>query len=207
MRFHDLGHGVGGVPQNSVSELHEHESEQRGLPQPVEPSGRMTDPDSLNLDAVQMARWQVIDAETLKRVLDRSGYRVTAPRLRVIEALAGAADHFSSEDLHLAVPGVGRATIFRTLNLLLELDIICQIVIDDGTFAYRVSAAGHHHHLICRDCAEVNDFHVEELEDLLQRLQLQNTFQMESHRLEVYGRCARCEKKSRKQGPEARPKR
>lgn len=142
----------------------------------------------------------MIDAETLKRVLDRAGHRVTAPRLRVIEALAGAADHFSSEDLRLAVPGVGRATIFRTLNLLLELDIICQIVIDDGTFAYRVSAEGHHHHLICRDCAEVTDFHVEELEDLLQRLQLQNTFQMESHRLEVYGRCARCVKKSPKPG-------
>ena len=53
---------------------------------------------------------------------------------------------------------VGRATVFRTIKLLLDLNILCRILLDDGTLHYRVSTRGHHHHLVCRECGRVEDF-------------------------------------------------
>ena len=121
-----------------------------------------------------------------------AGHRVTAPRRRLLSAVAGLGDQFTAEELAAAAPGVGRATVFRTLRLMLDLGIVCQVVLDDGALHYRLTSGGHHHHISCSHCGAVIDFATCDIDDLLGELSRRTGYAIEAHRLEIYGRCAAC---------------
>lgn len=121
-----------------------------------------------------------------------SGYRLTRPRRSLLSAMGELGDHFTAEGLVAATPGVGRATVFRTLRLLQDIGSLCQVVLDDGTLEYRITSGGHHHHVVCSQCSAVTDFAACDIDDLLTDLARQTGYDIQSHRLEVYGRCARC---------------
>jgi len=131
-------------------------------------------------------------SDSLERGLVRGGHRLTAPRRHVLEAMERLGDHFTAEQVVVASRGVGRATVFRTLRLTQELGLVCQVVLDDGAVAYRLTSGGHHHHVVCSDCGNVSDFSSHDIEDLLEELGRRTGFAIESHRLELYGRCVRC---------------
>ena len=124
--------------------------------------------------------------------LEDTGYRVTAPRLKVLAEIADAGDQFSAEEIAARLRGVGRATVFRTLKLLVELDVLCRVLSGDGTLRYRWSYSGHHHHLVCAECGAVEDFTVCDVTELVRELTSVKNFTVEGHWLEVYGRCMRC---------------
>ena len=132
------------------------------------------------------------DLESVIDALERKGHRVTASRLAVVAAALATRGHFTAEDLVRQTRGVGRATVFRTLRLLLEEDVICRIRLDDASLRYRVTSRhGHHHHLVCTSCGEVSDF-TDCADDLMRELGRRTDFQIEGHWLEVYGRCSKC---------------
>jgi Fur family ferric uptake transcriptional regulator len=87
---------------------------------------------------------------------------------------------------------VGRATVFRTMKILLDLNIVCRVLLDDGALHYRLSTRGHHHHLVCRDCGRVEDFTKCDVNTLVQELAKATNYEIEAHWLEVYGRCQSC---------------
>jgi Fe2+ or Zn2+ uptake regulation protein len=89
-------------------------------------------------------------------------------------------------------PRIGRATVFRTLKLLVELDIFCRVLLDDGELHYRWSRRGHHHHLVCTDCGAVDDFTACVVSGLVEEQTRRTNFTVEGHWLEVYGRCGAC---------------
>jgi len=126
--------------------------------------------------------------------LEERGHRLTPPRLAVLAEVANAGDQFSAEEIlqRLRGRGIGRATIFRALKLLVELDILCRVLLDDGTLRYRWSRRGHHHHLVCTDCGAIQDFTACDVTDLVQGLTDRLNFAVEGHWLEVYGRCTAC---------------
>jgi Fur family ferric uptake transcriptional regulator len=126
------------------------------------------------------------------QTLENAGYRVTAPRLKVLAEIADAGDQFSAEEVAARLRGVGRATVFRTLKLLVELGVLCRVLLDDATLRYRWSQRGHHHHLVCAECGAVEDFTVCDVTDLLREFTRLKNFTVEGHWLEIYGRCARC---------------
>jgi Fur family ferric uptake transcriptional regulator len=126
------------------------------------------------------------------QTLENAGYRVTAPRLKVLAEIADAGDQFSAEEIAARLRGVGRATVFRTLKLLVELGVLCRVLLDDGTLRYRWSQRGHHHHLVCAECGAVEDFTVCDVTDLVREFTRLKNFTVEGHWLEIYGRCARC---------------
>lgn len=128
----------------------------------------------------------------LERQLARSGFRLTAPRRAVLEAIERLGDHFTADAIVSAAPQVGRATVFRTLRLMQELDAICQVVLEDNTLAYRLGSGGHHHHIVCSECSTVRDFAACDVQDLLEELARRTGYEIDAHRLEVYGRCASC---------------
>jgi Fe2+ or Zn2+ uptake regulation protein len=129
--------------------------------------------------------------ETLDR-LESTGHRMTASRIAVVAAALGTRGQFTAEDVVRQVRGVGRATVFRTLRLLLDEGVICRILQDDTSLRYRVtSRAGHHHHLVCTACGEVSDF-TDCADDLMRELARRTDYQVEGHWLEVYGRCPKC---------------
>jgi Fur family ferric uptake transcriptional regulator len=124
--------------------------------------------------------------------LELRGHRMTGSRRRVLEALVTAPAHFTVDDvLHLA-RGVGRATVFRTMKLLQDLNVVCRVLMEDGSLHYRLSTRGHHHHLVCRSCGRVEDFSTCDVSSLVRDLTRSTEYEIEGHWLEVYGRCASC---------------
>ena len=124
--------------------------------------------------------------------LELRGHRITGSRRRVLDALLAAPAHFTVDDVLRLAPGVGRATVFRTMKLLLDLNAVCRVLMEDGSLHYRLSARGHHHHLVCRSCGRVEDFSTCDVSSLVDQLASSMDYQIEGHWLEVYGRCASC---------------
>jgi Fur family ferric uptake transcriptional regulator len=124
--------------------------------------------------------------------LELRGHRTTDARRRVIQALLDAPNHFTIEDVLRAVPDVGRATVFRTMKMLLDLNVVCRVLMEDGSIHYRLSSRGHHHHLVCRNCGRVEDFSKCDVSSLVEELARNTEYQIEGHWLEVYGTCASC---------------
>ena len=124
--------------------------------------------------------------------LEENGYRSTLPRQAVANAIASQQNHFTAEALRARLPGLGRATIYRSLKLLVEAGVVCRVLLEDGKLHYQLSHRGHHHHLLCVECGASQDLLGCSIEDLLQQVSAGHRFQMSGHWLEVYGRCQSC---------------
>lgn len=119
-------------------------------------------------------------------------HRITVSRIAVIGLVASMPGHFSVEDLLTQARGIGRATVFRTLKLLVDEGMVCRVLLEDGRLHYRVSHDTHHHHLVCKQCGAVEDFTTCDLSDLVAGLAGRTGFQITSHWLEFYGLCRAC---------------
>jgi Fur family ferric uptake transcriptional regulator len=114
------------------------------------------------------------------------GYKATPQRLAVLGALA-AERHQSLGEIRARCPEVGLVTVYRTLDLLSEIGAVRRLELGDGP-RYEL-AEDHHHHLICESCGDVSEFEKCPLD--LRRLKGVD-FEVGSHTLEIYGRCAAC---------------
>jgi Fur family ferric uptake transcriptional regulator len=132
------------------------------------------------------------DLDLIIERLELRGHRVTTARRRVIEAALAQPAHFTAEDVVRKTRRVGRATVFRTIRLLVDLNILCRVMLDGGSLHYRVSTRGHHHHLVCTDCGRVEDFTKCDVGPLVRELARAMKYQIDTHWLEVYGRCHAC---------------
>ena len=131
-------------------------------------------------------------ADQLLQVVEDRGYRSTRPRQILVRAVVAKESHFAAEQLRKELPQIGRATVYRSLNLLVEAGVLCRVLLEDGSLHYQISHRGHHHHLICTSCGESQDLIGCDIEDMLKDKAEQHRFQTEGHRLEVYGRCEKC---------------
>jgi Fe2+ or Zn2+ uptake regulation protein len=133
--------------------------------------------------------------------LEQEGFRPTKPRRIVVNEIVTREAPFTSAELLESVqtryPGVGRATVFRTLDLLGRMGILQRIHQDaDGGRCHAYLACGdtHHHHLICNGCGHVTDFHEEAILDALVReIERHTAYKIEGHRLELVGLCPDCQ--------------
>jgi Fur family ferric uptake transcriptional regulator len=126
------------------------------------------------------------------RRLETIGFRSTSPRKAVLTAIEQSPGPFSVEDLLTDVPDVGRATVFRTVKLLQELEMVCRVPLEDGSIRYQVSDGDHHHHLVCRTCGSFTEFSDAELDARIQEQARNHGFALQSHSLELYGLCTKC---------------
>ena len=131
-------------------------------------------------------------AEQILETLEQQGYRSTAPRRLVVRAVAGQERHFTAEGLYGNLPGLGRATIYRSLKILVETGVICRVLLEDGHLHYQLSHRGHHHHLLCVECGASQDLLGCEIEDVLASTSARHGFEISGHWLEVYGKCQGC---------------
>ena len=125
--------------------------------------------------------------------LEDTGHRLTAPRRAVLDAIVSGKRPFTIEELSEQLPNIGRATVFRTVKLLHELDIVCRVPLEDGGVRYEHSLSGrHHHHLICSECGSVTEFSDPTLDAAIEQNATTAGFELDSHSAELYGRCASC---------------
>jgi Fur family transcriptional regulator, ferric uptake regulator len=124
--------------------------------------------------------------------LEAHDHRITAPRMAVIGVIATMPGHFTADALATRVRGVGRATVFRTLKLLVDEGVVCRVLLDDGRLHYRLSRNAHHHHLVCTSCGAIEDFTNCDVSDVIGELSRRTGYKIDSHWLELYGRCGSC---------------
>ncbi len=135
-------------------------------------------------------------AAALEHALRARGYRLTAARQAILAALAAAGEHPTADALaaavHQAAPGVGRMTVYRTLDLLCDLGLLRPVYQGTGAAHYVLLLDGHHHHLVCSRCRRVIEFDDCALGELAETVARRYGFVVEGHLLEFYGRCAAC---------------
>src|SRR5258707_9366446 len=96
------------------------------------------------------------------RALREAGYKLTNPRLTILELLGESGGHITSAELLSLVeeraPSIGRASVFRTLDLMTRLGIIWTSVQGGSTIHYMLMSGGHHHHIVCTRCHKLIEF-------------------------------------------------
>ena len=131
--------------------------------------------------------------ESIVQRLEEQRYRITPPRLAVVTAVLDRSGHFSVDDILGQLPGIGRATVFRTMKLFSEMGILCRVLLEDGSLRYRLShRQDHHHHLVCVSCASVQELDACIDPETLDELARSTGYEIEGHWLEFFGRCAAC---------------
>ncbi|MDX1578605.1 MAG: transcriptional repressor [Gemmatimonadota bacterium] len=122
---------------------------------------------------------------------------VTHQREAIARVLFESGRHLSADDVaeRLRDRGeqLGKATIYRTLNLLVEVGLATEHDFDEGFKRYETRAGpSHHDHLICTSCGSVTEFDRPELEALQQDVARARGFQVLTRQLKLYGLCAEC---------------
>ncbi len=128
----------------------------------------------------------------LLAVLEDNGHRVTSPRRSVISLLEDKSDGFSAEEISGELPGVGRATVYRTIKLLLEAGVICKLVLPDGGSKYSLARVEHHHHTLCIRCDTVGEFRDTTIERLVRAIGEDISGEIVGHRMEFHIVCEQC---------------
>ena len=126
--------------------------------------------------------------------LDSAGYRRGGSRRKVIEFLATCDCAVTALEIDQRLEGVGRASVYRTLEQLEELELVQKVDLGrDSTAFERVDPAGHHHHhLLCTRCGRVLPFEDEALEEAIHELPAKEGFTIEGHEVTLRGTCGRC---------------
>jgi len=141
-----------------------------------------------------------LTSRKVTNILRQHGYKLTPQRRAVIQAITSSQDHLTPaaiyEKVHQDYPKIGLVTIYRTLDKLAQLGLICELHAGGSCHSYTISTSGHHHHLICSNCGTVVDFTGYNLSELEQRLSLETGFHIEDHLLEFIGLCQACQEKA-----------
>ena len=129
-------------------------------------------------------------------LLEDRGYRVTEPRRSVIGLIDTKEEGFSAEEICTELSEVGRATVYRTLKLLLEVGVVCKVTLPDGAPMYSLSRAEHHHHTLCVRCGTVGEFRDVTVERMMRTIGDDISGEIVGHRMEFYIVCEDCADKS-----------
>jgi len=137
--------------------------------------------------------------QIFRQFISSKGLKTTRQRDVILDAFLSSDRHMSIEDLYLKLrvknPRIGYATVYRTLKLFAESGIAREIQFGDGQTRYEHVAEGEHHdHLVCTRCGAIIEFENETIEKLQSEVADSYGFLIETHKLELYGICAKCRK-------------
>ncbi|HEV2127351.1 MAG TPA: Fur family transcriptional regulator [Thermomicrobiales bacterium] len=143
-----------------------------------------------------------ISASRIRTILSQHGYRLTAPREAIVEQALRHDRPFTAEQLVAELrehtddveAGIGRATVYRTLEILASVDVLSRVIQPNGNAAYMVDAPGHRHYLVCSGCGTTVSFTSCPVETLVQHLTADTSFAIHDHLLEVFGTCPDCQR-------------
>ncbi len=142
-----------------------------------------------------------ITAPSIRAILSQHDYRVTKPREQIIDLAIRHDRPFTAEQLLAELrrdpatrdAGIGRATVYRTLEILASVDVLSRVIQPGGATAYVVDAPGHRHHLVCSGCGATVSFRSCPVDTLVQSLTADTSYAIHGHLLEVFGTCPDCQ--------------
>ncbi len=137
--------------------------------------------------------------ETFIDTLRSRGYRITPQREMIIEAIAHAGQHVNAEEVYAEIQNrthaVNIATVYRTLDLLVEQGLASCVDLGKGRVIYATHQHGPHIHLVCRQCGQVTDANQDLLASLTQQLQATYQFAADLQHISILGLCSDCQAK------------
>ncbi|NWJ42731.1 transcriptional repressor [Marine Group I thaumarchaeote] len=136
-----------------------------------------------------------------KTVLKTENMKFTPQRLLVLKEMVNSKEHRECEEIYLALRKAGnnvsRATVYRTMDILVKHDFARKLDIGDGKSRYETKINHpHHDHMICIECGSITEFMNDDIEDLQDDICKQFDFKLIRHIHQLFGVCKKCSKKS-----------
>lgn len=137
--------------------------------------------------------------DAFREFIAREGLKSTRQREIILDFFLSSRRHMSVEELYRKLrarhPSIGYATVCRTLKLFAQSGIAHEMRLGDGQTRYEHLVEGEHHdHLVCTGCGAIAEFENKTIEDIQKDVAKSHGFIIHSHKLELYGLCARCRK-------------
>lgn len=147
----------------------------------------------------------ILDFDALKEQLKDKGYKLTPQRRSIVDVIIDKeGEHLTAEEIYDFVkkrcPEIGLATVYRTVQMLEEVGIVCRLDLNDGCSRYELvhSDEEHrHHHLVCNKCNKVLEVQDDLLEELEQEVEKSYKFKILDHSVKFYGICKECQEKEK----------
>ncbi len=149
-----------------------------------------------------------MNEDLFRQMLKEKGLKVTRQRLLVLELMAAhPGEHLTAEEIFALArvqdPSIGLATVYRTVQVLVDLKLLDRVSFDDGYARYELgllpgeqSRRHHHHHAICLGCGRVFPFEEDLLDTLEQSLLERLGFAVTDHEVKLFGYCRSCREKT-----------
>jgi len=140
-----------------------------------------------------------MEAKIFRAFLGEKGLKPTKERITILREVFAFHGHFEPEHLYFRMKSAGskasRASVYRTLNLLVESGLVEKVIkTGKGSIYEHRFGHNHHDHMICDSCGEIIEFYSEGLERLQEDICKENHFRGNSHTLEIRGYCEKCER-------------
>jgi Fur family ferric uptake transcriptional regulator len=139
-----------------------------------------------------------------KQLLRDNGLKFTIQREVILEMLYSSDEHLTPESLHHLIQekhpdlNTGIATVYRTLSLLEDSDMVTSLSFGAQGKKYELGAKDHHDHIICTKCGAISEFVDDEIETRQKKIAEELGFLMQEHSMQIYGICSPCQIKMKK---------
>ncbi|MEA1982489.1 MAG: transcriptional repressor [Campylobacterota bacterium] len=136
-----------------------------------------------------------------KLLLKKNSLKFTIQREVILETLYNSDEHLTPEALHHLIQDkqpdlkTGIATVYRTLALLEESNVVTSLSFGAQGKKYELGAKEHHDHLICTECGKITEFVDNEIEKRQHAITDKLGFKMSDHSMQIYGTCSECQTK------------
>ena len=138
--------------------------------------------------------------ESFKTILRKEGLKITPQRIAVLKEMIKDKGHRESEEIYFAIKSskthVSRATVYRTLDILVHNNFVRKLNLGDGRARYENKINSlHHDHLICEQCYKIIEFVNQDIEILQEKIAKNYQFTLERHVHQLFGKCKECQLK------------
>jgi Fur family ferric uptake transcriptional regulator len=141
--------------------------------------------------------FSVENSKEIKSMFHDKGFKCTPQRLAVLKVLQDTSAYLSINTIHLKVkeflPDTGLATVYRSLETLVDLSLVVKVHLEDGCHSYVIAPEGHRHPIVCTDCNKVIEFAECPLDDLSKQISEDTGVQIKTHFLQLFGKCKECQ--------------
>ncbi|MFQ5578249.1 MAG: Fur family transcriptional regulator [Anaerolineae bacterium] len=129
-------------------------------------------------------------------LMRQRGFRVTPQRRLILDAICQGGGHTTPEEIYARVksmaPAVNQATVYRTLEFLCQLGLVVSADIGIGQKVYEIAGDTPHHHLVCRQCEQVQSLDHTLVQPFFAQTEAETGFKVETDHLILFGLCERC---------------